>query len=61
MTFEEAVRNSIRQYYKGFSPEASLGTDEQSTQYTPEYFNDVENEMFGEVEAEEGQEVTKDA
>jgi|14_taG_2_1085336.scaffolds.fasta_scaffold107955_2 hypothetical protein len=64
MTFEEAIKASIRQYYKGFQPEASLSLGELSTEYTPEYFDDVEQDMFGEVESdeeEEQQEVLEDA
>ena len=64
MTFEEAIKASIRQYYKGFQPESSMSLGGLPTEYTPEYFDDVEQDMFGEVapdEEEEQQEVLDDA
>lgn len=47
MTFEEAVRKSIKAYFEGKDPENLLEAM-GGTKYTREYFDEMEEELLGE-------------
>jgi hypothetical protein len=47
MTFEDAVRKSIKAYFEGKDPENLLEAM-GGTKYTREYFDEMEEELLGE-------------
>lgn len=47
MTFEEAIRKSIKAYFDGKDPTALLSTMEGGMKYTREYFDQAEQELLG--------------
>ena len=46
MNFEEAIRMSIKSYYKGIDPENLNSTKEEESVYTREYFDELEEELL---------------
>jgi hypothetical protein len=52
MTFEEAIRLSIKAYMKGKIPQ-SVNEAKGGLRYTPEYFDDLEKNLLGEKEVDE--------
>jgi hypothetical protein len=46
MTFEDAIRESIRKYYEGESFENYSKASGKAVKYTPEYFDRVEEELL---------------
>ncbi len=63
MTFEEAVKQSIKKYYEGIDPAATMELlgEENPSEYGRDYFDSVEEEIFGEEVASDGEEEVKDA
>jgi hypothetical protein len=47
MTFEEAIIKSVKAYLKGEMPTELMGTSKE-TKYTPEYFDELEEELMKE-------------
>lgn len=45
MTFEEGIRKSIASFYKGKLAE-NIGEIQESVQYTPEFFDEIEEEVL---------------
>jgi hypothetical protein len=45
MTFEEGLRKSIASFYKGKLAE-NIGEIQESVQYTPEFFDELEEEVL---------------
>ena len=57
MTFEEAIRKSIKAYFNGQDPSALIETMEGGSKYTREYFDETEKELLGkDAPAEDTQE-----
>lgn len=60
MTFEEAIRKSIKAYFDGKDPTNLLETMEGGMKYSREYFDQAEKELLGkdapaeETEQEDG-------
>ncbi len=48
MTFEEAIIESVRQYYKGKDPENYMEARGEDIKYTREYFDKLEAEVLDE-------------
>lgn len=46
MTFEEAIVVSVRKYYQGKMPEELMGVKDGEMKYTPEYFDELEEELL---------------
>ena len=46
MTFEEAIVVSVRKYYQGKMPEKLMETIDGEMKYTPEYFDELEEELL---------------
>lgn len=46
MTFEEAVRKSIKAYFSGKDAENFL-SEQDETKYTREYFDEMETDLVG--------------
>lgn len=44
MTFEEAIRKSIKSYYEGKMPEAFM-KESGPQKYTPEFFDEMEDKI----------------
>ena len=63
MTFEEGLRKSIASFYKGKLAE-NIGEIQESVQYTPEFFDELEEEVLKdettleEAMGEDGEEAT---
>ena len=53
MTFEEAVRKSIKAYFNGEDPTALIDATEGGAKYTREYFDELEADLLGKKAAEE--------
>lgn len=51
MKFEEAIEKSIKAFMEGRMPENLNATKEGGLKYTPEYFDDFEQELKDRVEA----------
>jgi len=51
MTFEEAVRKSIKAYFAGKDPENFISAHENGFKYDRQYFDDLEVELLGEEDA----------
>lgn len=47
MTFEEAVRRSIKSYFKGDEASNFLKTNSKRPKFTKKYFDNFEEEKFG--------------
>ena len=47
MTFEEAIIKSVKAYLNGEMPTELIGTSKE-TKYTPEYFDELEEELMKE-------------
>lgn len=47
MTFEEAIIKSVKAYLNGELPTELMGTSKE-TKYTPEYFDELEEELLKE-------------
>lgn len=47
MTFEEAIRKSIKAYRDGKDPEALLKAKGKKLSYDRDYFNELEQEIVG--------------
>lgn len=47
MTFEQAIRRSIKMYFKGMAPEELYRVQEKRPKYTKKYFDNIEEENFG--------------
>lgn len=52
MTFEEAIRKSVKAYWKGKTPE-NLKKSVKQMKYTKKYFDRFEKETFGEAPSDE--------
>jgi len=61
MTFEEAVRKSIRAYFDGKDPSMLLETMEGEMKYSREYFDQAEQELLGKDAPEVDEETEEDA
>mgnify|MGYP001163552578 FL=1 len=53
MKFEAAVKKSIREFMKGKTPSATDKMAEDGIFHTPEYFDELEEKILGEVKEEE--------
>lgn len=51
MTFEDAIRESIRKYYEDGTFENYNKASGKEVKYTPEYFDSVEEEMLSNVKS----------
>lgn len=47
MTFEQAIRRSIKMYFKGMAPEELHKVQSKRPKYTKSYFDGIEEENFG--------------
>lgn len=47
MTFEEAVRRSIKSYFKGEEASNFFKTNSKRPKYTKKYFDKIEEDRFG--------------
>lgn len=56
MNFEDAIRQSIKSYYKGIDPENLNATKENPPVYTREYFDELEEELLGRNKKKEDKE-----
>tara|TARA_R110000787_G_scaffold579_9_gene2108 strand:- start:6206 stop:6415 length:210 start_codon:yes stop_codon:yes gene_type:complete len=45
MTFEDAIRLSIRKYYSGEDPTELMGTAKGTPRYTRDFFDELEEEF----------------
>jgi len=52
MTFEEAIIKSVKAYLDGEMPTELMGASEES-KYTPEYFDELEEELMKKPTKEE--------
>tara|TARA_R100000541_G_scaffold29015_1_gene38236 strand:- start:71 stop:265 length:195 start_codon:yes stop_codon:yes gene_type:complete len=48
MTFDEAVKKSIKVFLKGTMPKNTNGLKTDGLFYTPEYFDDLETQLLDE-------------
>lgn len=59
MTFEEAIRMSIKAYFKGKDPANLLDTMEGEMKYSRQYFDNAEQELLGkDAPVEEDEDMT---
>lgn len=49
MTFEEAIRKSVKAYWKGKTPD-NVKKSAKNFKYNKKYFDKFEKEMFGDLE-----------
>ena len=54
MTFEKAIKQSIKKYFEGVMPNAYIEANGGSFTYTPEYFDDLEKEADGQDKESKG-------
>jgi hypothetical protein len=59
MTFEEAIRKSIRAYMKGKNPD-NLFKAIGKVKYTRDYFDSLEKDILGEEDKGKGKKKAKD-
>ena len=45
MTFEDAIKLSIKKYFEGKMPEELMKSSGKQMKYTMDYFDELENEM----------------
>lgn len=45
MTFEDAIKLSIKKYFEGKMPEELMKSSGEQMKYTMDYFDELENEM----------------
>ena len=48
VTFEEAIKRSIENYWKGVEPEKTSKLSEKKPKYSKKYFDRFESDKFGE-------------
>ncbi len=53
MKFEDAVKKSIKEFMRGKTPSATNEMSEGGIFHTPEYFDELEEMILGEVKEEE--------
>ena len=53
MKFQDAVKKSIRNFMNGQVPPATEGLDSEGVFHTPEYFDQMEEDLLGETKEEE--------
>lgn len=49
MTFEDAIRRSIKSYFKGEEPTNFMKSSTKRVKYTKKYFDKMEEDEFGKV------------
>jgi hypothetical protein len=54
MTFEEAVRKSIKSYLSGTQPTKLIEASGKEVKYTLKFFEDLEKELIGASEPKKG-------
>ncbi len=58
MTFDEAVKKSIKVFLKGTMPIKTGELKEGGLFFTPDYFDELENELSGETKKSKKKKVT---
>jgi hypothetical protein len=53
MTFEDAIRKSIKAYFKGKEPLEYKKSLSKPRKYDKKYFDGIEQEFFGEKESDD--------
>jgi hypothetical protein len=53
MKFEDAVKKSIKQFMQGKIPQATSEMAEGGIYHTPDYFDEMEEELLGDDKKEE--------